>query len=249
MAGYRTKGASITMPRPLIKRPYIHLGPISFLLLILFLSCQPPKEQIPQEKPSLPKIDRMVVVGFLTAMSQWDEPNIVRSPVSGAVFFGEPVAEQVVNDMTASLFDKIVKEKRFELISPGQARGAYSSLKLSEVVGKETDIIQKIGLAFSAEAVLIGYIYRFREREGTDYAVNRAASVAFDLYLIGPQDGVIFWKGRFDKTQQHLSQNILDARTFMKGQGRWMTAEKLAEIGLVGVLGSLFEALESEKRD
>ena len=249
MAGYRAEGACITMPRPLIRRPYIHLGPISFLLLMLFSSCQSPKEQIPQEKPSPPKIDRMVVVGFLPAMSQWDEPNMVRSPVSGAVFFGEPVAEQVVNDMTVSLFDKIVKEKRFELISPGQARGAYSSLKLSEVVGKEIDIIQKIGLAFSAEAVVIGYIYRFREREGTDYAVNRAASVAFDLYLVGPQDGVIFWKGRFDKTQQHLSQNIFDARTFMKGQGRWMTAEKLAEIGLVGVLGSLFEALKSEKRD
>ncbi len=249
MAGDRTEGACRTMPKPLIKRPYIHLGLLGFLLLMLFSSCQSRQEQIPQEKPSPPKIDKMVVVGFLSAMSQWDEPKMVRSPVSGAVFFGEPVPEKAVNGLTASLFNRMVEEKRFELISPGQARGAYSSLKLSDVVGKEIDIIQKIGLAFSAEAVLIGYIYRFREREGTDYAVNRSASVAFDLYLIGPQDGVIFWKGKFDKTQQHLSQNILDAGTFMKGQGRWMTAEKLAEIGLEDVLGSLFEALKGEKKD
>ena len=249
MAGYRAEGACIIMPSLFINRRYMRSGLIIALLLMFCWSCQSRKEQIPQEKPSPPKIDKMVVVGFLPAMSQRDEPSMVRSPVSGAVFFGEPVPEQVVNGLTASLFDRIVEEKRFELISPGQARGAYSSLKLSDVVGKEIDIIQKIGLAFSAEAVLIGYIYRFREREGTDYAVNRAASVAFDLYLIGPKDGVVFWKGRFDKTQQHLSQNILDAGTFMKGQGRWMTAERLAKIGLEGVLGSLFEAVKGEKKD
>jgi hypothetical protein len=212
-------------------------------------SCQSRKEQVPQEKPSPPKIDKLVVVGFLPAMSQWDEPNMVRSPVSGTVFFAEPVPEEVVTGLTASLFDRIVKERRFELISPGQARGVYSSLRLSDVVGKEMDIIKKIGGAFSAEGVLIGYVYRFREREGTDYAVNRAASVAFDLYLIGPQNGVIFWKGRFDKTQQHLTQNILDASTFMKGQGRWMSAERLAEVGLDGVLGSLFDALKGEGKE
>ncbi|MGD8228356.1 MAG: hypothetical protein PVI20_11290 [Desulfobacteraceae bacterium] len=237
------------MPKSLMERPYIRLGLLGFLVLMLFSSCQSRKEQIPQEKPAPPRIGKMVVVGFLPAMSPWDEPNMVRSPVSGAVFFGEPVPEQVVSGLTVSLFNRIVKERRFELISPGQARGVYSSLKLSDVVGKEIEIIQKIGLAFSADAALIGYVYRFREREGTDYAVNRAASVAFDLYLISPQDGVVFWKGKFDKTQQHLSQNILDAGTFMKGQGRWMTAEKLAEIGLEDVLGSLFEAVKGKKED
>jgi hypothetical protein len=249
VAGYRSGRACISMPRPLTKGSHVYLGLLSFLLLMFFSSCQSGKEQIPQEKPSSPKIHRMVVVGFLPAMSQRDKPNMVRSPISGAVFFGEPVPEQVVNGLTASLFDRIVKEKHFELISPGQARGVYSNLKLSDVVGKEIDTIQKIGLAFSAEAVLIGYVYRFREREGTDYAVNRAASVAFDLYLIRPQDGIVFWKGKFDKTQQHLSQNILDAGTFMKSQGRWMTAERLAETGLEGVLESLFEALQREKKE
>ena len=236
------------MPKRIINRLPIRFGLLAALLVVLCSSCQSGKEQVPQEEPSLPKIEKMVVVGFLPAMSQWDEPNMVRSPVSGAVFSGEPVPEQVVDKLTASLFERIVKEKRFELISPGQARGVYSSLKLSDVVGSEIEIIQKIGLAFSAEAVLIGYVYRFREREGTDFAVNRAASVAFDLYLLQPRDGAILWKSRFDKTQQHLSQNIFDVNTFMKGQGRWMTAERLAEIGLESMLGGLLDA-EKEKRD
>ena len=249
MDGYHAEVACITMPKSIMNRLYIRLGLLAALLAMLCSSCQSRKEQIPQEKPSPPKIEKMVVVGFLPAMSQRNEPNIVRSPVSGALFFGEPVTEQAVSGLTTALFDRMVKEKRFQLISPGQARGAYSSLKLSDLLGSEIEIIQKIGAAFSAEAVLIGYVYRFRERKGTDYAVNRAASVAFDLYLIGPQNGVVFWKGRFDKTQQHLSRNILDVDTFMKSQGRWMTAERLAEIGLEGVLGSLLEAVKGEKKD
>ncbi len=236
------------MPKSIIDRLHMRFGLLTALLVVLCSSCQSHKEQVPPEKPPLPKIEKMVVVGFLPGMSQWDEPGMVRSPVSGAVFLAEPVAEKVVNKLTASLFERIVKEKRFELISPGQARGVYASLKLSDVVGSEVEVIQKIGHAFSAEAVLVGYLYRFQEREGTDFAVNRAASVAFDLYLIKPGDGAILWKGRFDKTQQHLSQNILDLDTFVKGQGRWMTAERLAEIGLEGVLRGLIDA-ESEKKE
>lgn len=232
-----------------MKRFYLLMGLLTALLVMPCSSCHSRKEQAPQERPPLPKIEKMVVVGFLPAMSQWDEPNMVRSPISGAIFYGAPVTEQAVNSLTASLFDRIVKEKRFELISPGQARGVYSSLKLSDVVGNEMEIIKKIGQAFSAEGMLIGYLYRYRERVGTDYAVDRPASVAFELSLIGPQNGIVFWRGRFDKTQQHLTQNVFDMDTFMRGQGRWMTAERLAEIGLENVLGGLIQALDAGKKD
>jgi len=171
---------------------------------------------------------------------------MVQSPISGAIFFAGPVSEEAVHKMTAILFECIVKAGRYDLISPGQARGVYSTLKLSDVVQGEIEIIQKIGKAFSADAVLSGYIYRWQEREGTDFAANRPASVAFDLYLVRPSDGSILWKGRFDKTQQSLSENVLDMKTFIKGRGRWMRAEKLAQLGLEGLLEELFEIEKGE---
>ena len=235
------------MPKPIINRLYTRLGLLTALVVMLCSSCQSPREQVPQERPSLPKIEKMVVVGFLPAMSQWDKPNMVRSPITGAFFFAAPVSEQVVSHLTTNLFERIVKEKRYDLISPGQAKGVYSSLKLSDVVQPEIEIIQKIGQAFSADAVMSGYLYRWREREGTDYAVNRAASVAFDLYLIRPDNGTILWNERFDKTQKSLSENILDVDTFMKGQGRWMTAASLADLGLDKILGELLKGEKGRK--
>ena len=101
------------------------------------------------------------------------------------------------------------------------------------------EILQEVGKAFEADAILAGYIYRWREREGTDYAVDRPASVAFDLQLIRPTDGAVLWKMKFDKAQQSLSENILDLKTFLDGRGRWMTVEKLAMLGLRKALGDM----------
>ena len=134
---------------------------------------------------------------------------MVRSPLSGAVFMAEPVHERVVDQMTADLFDRILKNKSYDIISPAQARGVYETLVSTDVVSGDIELSQRIGQAFSADAVLIGYVYRWREREGTDYGAERPASVAFDLYLIRPRDGAILWKGRFDKTQRALSETSL----------------------------------------
>lgn len=222
---------------------------VSFLapLMFLFSACHLHKAQVSKEKSFLPQIERMVVVGFQPAISQRDEPHMVRNPVSGAAFFSAPVSEQVAHKMTTRLFNKILEERHYKLITPGQARGVYSSLLSSDVIQAEIEILQKIGQAFSADGVLIGYLYRWREREGTDFSVYRPASVAFDLYIIRPEDGAILWKGRFDKTQQSLSENILDMGTFFRGRGRWMTVEKLAEIGLEDMLSKIPIGDKSEK--
>jgi hypothetical protein len=218
------------------------------LSLFLIMGCHFRKEGVPEGKPFLPKIKRLVVIGFLPVVPPGDEPGMVQSPLSGAVFMAEPVPRFVADKMTANLFNRIVKDRRYELISPAQAKGVFSSLISTDLASDDIEIFRKIGQAFSADAVLMGYIYRWREREGTDYAVRRPASVAFELYLIRPDDGAILRKGRFDKSQRSLSENIFDLETFLKGGGKWMTVENLADFGLTNLLGKLpsDEAEESE---
>jgi hypothetical protein len=194
------------------------------------------------EKPAPSyRINKVVVVGFQSAMSQGEEPGVVRDPLSGAVFMAEPVSHEVVQRMTDILFDRLVAESRYELVSPGQAKGVFSSIVYSDLnVGMgPIKVLKEVGKAFQADAVLAGFIYRWREREGNDYGVNRAASVAFDIHLIRPADGTVLWKGKFDKTQQSLSENLFDVATFVKGRGRWMTVEKLATVGLQKLLSEI----------
>jgi hypothetical protein len=153
----------------------------------------------------------------------------------------EPVPKENAWRLTQALLDRLVSERSYELIFPGQARGVYSTLIDSDAGANmgAIEVFQEVGKAFQAEGVMAGYIYRWREREGGDYAVNRPASVAFDLYIIRPGDGAVLWKAKFDKTQRSLSEDVLDLPTFMEGGGRWMKAEKLAMIGLEGMLAGM----------
>jgi len=138
--------------------------------------------------------------------------------------------------MNESLFSKLVESKKYEFISPGQAQGALANLLSSNSGIGESELFVSLGKGMETDAVLAGYLYRWTEREGADYGVNRAASVAFDLYLIRSSDGVILWKGGFDKTQRSLAENLLDVNTFLKAKGKWMSAEALAEMGLSDLL-------------
>ena len=235
------------MAKTISKKLYILIGSWIIPLILLNTACYSQRASVPEEKASQPTIKKMVVVGFRPAKSPGDKPGMIRGLLSGAVFMAEPVTKDVADRMTANLFDRLLKDKSYDLISPGQAMGVFSSLVSSDSAPDEIEIFQKIGKAFSSDTVLIGYIYRWREREGTDYAIDRPASVAFDLYLIRSDDGAISWKGRFDKTQRSLMENILDMDTFLKGKGKWMTAETLMELGLADLLEKLPKGVKTQE--
>ena len=210
--------------------------------LIFFLGCGGARgpAQVEKEGPKR-KVVKVVVMGYREAMPRGEKPGSVRDPSSGTVFMAESVPMEAVRSMTHILFDMLAEEERYELVSPGQANGVYSSIVESDRnIGMDSRrLFQKVGEVFGADAVLSGYIYRWQERDGTDFGVNRPASVAFDLQLTRPEDGAVVWRRKFDKTQMSLTENILDISTFVKGRGRWMTAEELAKLGLRVILADM----------
>lgn len=236
------------MPKRTLRNLYLRL--VSWFLPVVLLcgGCSLRMGDALKGEPLSPKVGKMVVVGFRPAMSQRDAPGMIRSPISGAIFMAEPVTQYVADRMTEHLFSTLLDDKGYDLISPNQAKGVFASLVSSGQNLEDIEIFQKIGQTFSADTVLIGYVYRWREREGTDYSVNRPASTAFDLYLIRSHDRAVLWKGRFDKTQRSLSENILDMETFIKGKGRWMTVDRLAELGLSNLM-SKFPSSKTKKKD
>ncbi|MFC1531969.1 hypothetical protein ACFL7M_01180 [Thermodesulfobacteriota bacterium] len=217
------------------------------LLIAINTGCQFQRGRVSQIRPLPLQTGKIVILGFSPAMPQGAATGVIRSPFSGAVFMAEPIPQDVADKMSANLFGKLLEYKGYELIGPNQASGVFAHLVTSDQGISDIKIFQRIGQAFSADAVMTGYIYRWREREGTDYSVNRPASVAFDIYLVRSKDGAVLWKSRFDKTQKSLSENILDMGTFLKGKARWMTVDGLAELGLAELLDNSLLAGKENK--
>jgi len=93
-------------------------------------------------------------------------------------------------------------------------------------------MIKDVGMTLEADAVLVGEVYRWQDRVGTDYGIEKPASVAFDLSLVRSSDGGILWRSNYDKTQKSLMEDLLDLDTYIRSGGRWLTAEELADFGI-----------------
>jgi hypothetical protein len=211
-------------------------------ILLALAGCRPGGLEV-EEKPILSGNEKIAVMGFKAALGEQDQPRTVLDPLSGVVFFAGPVSPDVVEKMTKDLFDRLVSRGGHELITPGQAAGAYLSIADREMnlALLPAKMLQEVGKALDADLVLAGYVYRWRKRKGNDYGVEQAASVAFDLHLVRSLDGAVVWSAEFDKTQLSLAENLLDLWTFVKGGGRWMTAEKLAGLGMNQLLDKMFQ--------
>ena len=229
------------------KRHYSFLIPFVFAPIFLSAGCHFQGQPAPAQTRHHFKIERLLVIGFLPAIPEGAKRGLIRSPLSGAVFMAEPVPKEAVDLLTSNLLQLLEKKGTRGIISPHQAEGLFSAVRAREQLMGDLEVFQEMGKAFAADAILTGNIYLWREREGTEYAVNRPAAVAYDLYLIRTVDGAILWKGRFEKTQRSLSENLLDVETFLKGKGRWMEAKDLAEMGLVHLMETWSKAEEGGK--
>ena len=101
---------------------------------------------------------------------------------------------------------------------------------------QERDLQLEIGRTLNADAIFVGYIYRFRERVGGKYSVDLPASVAFDIHLIRTVDGRGLWSAHFDETQQPLSDDLFRLNLFLRRKAKWVTAQEMAISALKDML-------------
>jgi hypothetical protein len=84
---------------------------------------------------------------------------------------------------------------------------------------------------FGSDAVVMGTVYRFRDRSGEAMGSTRPASVGFEVRIVSAPAGNLLWVGAFDQTQVALSENVLKAPQYPGGGTRWLTAEEFARWG------------------
>ena len=207
-----------------------------FPVMLILLACQTPVKKTQTESASY-KIDNLLVIPFTDMSRLYGENVTIRCSLCGRVFTTGKVVDGADRFLTERLNEILNRYKGIRLIPPGQAEGVFAQLlSQSDKELPELEMILKIGQMLDADAVLVGYVYRFKTREGTSYAVESPASVAFDMDLVGVKDRRIIWYGRFNETQQPLTEDLFQIKRFFKRKGRWISAWDMAVFGLEEVL-------------
>jgi hypothetical protein len=217
---------------------------------IVFLSACGGDTIVKEKPPNLSGIKKILILPFKDMAEVFGEGVNGRCPVCGKVFTTGGVADNAADMLTEHLFSllkDLKARKNIELIPSSQAQGVMSGLLArSTKERRERDLQLEIGRALNADAIFVGYIYRFRERVGNVYSVDTSASVAFDIHLIRVRDGRVLWSAHLDETQKPLSDDLFRLNLFLKRKAKWITAKEMAISGLEDMLKGFYISFDTQ---
>ncbi len=203
---------------------------IAVILAVIILSGCMSKETTPESDYNLSGTEKILVLPFRDMTMIYGQDASVRCPVCGRVFITGRVPVDAAERLTNSLVSNLKSRKKYKIVT--------SSLVSEEQTFSERKLIVKKGREYNADAVIAGYIYRYKERVGNRYSVKSPASVAFGIHLISTKGGRIIWSGHFDETQRSLSENLFKLKKFIKRKASWITADEMATNGFEDILST-----------
>ncbi len=145
----------------------------------------------------------------------------------------QPEANAIMTEMVQEQLIKNLEDRVYPL---KRARQVYSPMRLANPDATPLDLAKKLGREIGVDYVMVGNVWRYRERVGSSLGVAEPASVAFSLYLVSVKEGKTAWHENFNETQQSLSENLLKAPEFFKRGARWLKARELARHGVASLL-------------
>jgi hypothetical protein len=202
------------------------------LFCIFILSCSVPIQKV--EKSPKPVSERPVYL------------SVEIKKIALVPFFSDkdvtPGKERYVTDIFYNeLISKILKVNIVPLES-STSESTRVEAEYPELPNKEVAL--KVGNNLGAQAVLIGRIVAYSEREGGELGVSSPASVAFSVDLLNTANGEKIWENYFAETQRPLFENVTEVGKFFKRKGRWVSADELAKEGVIVVVDELNKFLE-----
>ncbi len=129
-----------------------------------------------------------------------------------------------------------------KIIMPGNIHGNAESIVMSQLKKALSDRI--IGYVEGKEKspYINVYIYRYEERQGGNFAVDKPARVGFHMHLI--HENTVRRVFVYEEDQQALFDNLYTIGKFMKRGGKWVTVDRLSEDGINKGLNELLKGIE-----
>ena len=216
---------------------------IAGFVLVTFLTLSIAAQAVEKNAEIAEPPMRVAIISFQPLIPLEKQGNTVICPLCGIGYSGGKIlkgSEKIVEDV---FVEKLHELKAVKLIPPDKVQGVYKRIASESLKEPLLNILKKVGHELGADVLVVGYVYRYTERDGYNYSAEHPASVFFEIHLIKTIDGSIIWRGFFDKTQKSLMEDVFQISSFFKGGGKWMTARQLTEQG-VNEIFKTFPGLE-----
>lgn len=194
----------------------------------------------PEQQAVYVEFTRMAVMPFFVGARQ---PNVdeamdktLSCPV-GQLCLGTPGIEPGAGRaVTRMVYDELRLRFGDQIVSLDDSRSAYAEAAMNEDADTARVLARRLGRRLNADYVVIGTIWRYRDRGAVPGMPESPASVAFALYLVEVDTGRRVWRAIYDETQRPATDHLLQARKYLKMGFRWLSAKELARHGVKQVL-------------
>ncbi len=203
-------------------------GFVLVALLSLSSTTQAVEENIESSKASV----RIGVISFQPLIPEEGWGNTVICPLCGTGYSSGRIAKGAEKIVENIFVEKLRELKEIQIIPSDKVQSVYKRISSESLKKPLLDVLKKVGNELNADALALGYVYRYTERVGYEFSSERPASVAFEIHLIKTIDGSTIWRGVFDKTQKSLMEDLFQISSFYKGGGKWITAQQLSKQGM-----------------
>ncbi|MBT8338883.1 MAG: hypothetical protein HKP58_14465 [Desulfatitalea sp.] len=119
-----------------------------------------------------------------------------------------------------------------QVVSRTDVKNAEMQLTLDRAKDTPLAMAAQLGRLLDVEVVVIGMVWRYRDRAKVIGQPQDSASVAFAVYFIESRTGRMLWRGLFDATQQPVLDDLFQARKQLKMGLKWLSANELAAKGV-----------------
>jgi len=168
-------------------------------------------------------------------------------PVCGGVYKRGNVPYGSQHTLTQLLQQKMEALETFKILPLEKVEDAFSKADRGQFELRPTRSAIQLAKELNVDFVFVGFLFRFEERIGSRIGVEKPASVGFDIHLLRVKDGKRVWDGKFDETQQALSENLLKIGSFVRRGAAWLKAEELSSVGMDEMLKRLPGVKELEE--
>lgn len=205
--------------------PHLHSTQISTIAVVPFDALSTPQQTSYRSDVFLPP--EVGPTGYHGSFEGSPQPISKRLSARTMVVSPDAAAK-----ITRMVYGKLQLRSGIQVRSLEEAAQAKRALNPGGTGMQPRELARRIGSELSADAVLLGLVRVYRERDGSKIAAN-PSEVGFGLQLLSTKDGTILWSGDYYEEQKPMIQDLAG---FIERGGMFVTVEQLAEYGVKRVM-------------
>jgi hypothetical protein len=207
---------------------------VGLLLMAVLVGLHAPPRTSAQSQSSAPvlKRERIAVMPFLVGQFGPGLTGVLNCPLCQLTIDQGTMTPGCDKTLTRYVQEALERRHEDMTIPLQEVIAEYIQMRIDETKDTPMMVARELGKRIGADYVLVGNVWRYRDRTGSAVAAENPASVAFAVYLIEVASGRMLWSDLFSETQRSLSENILQAKGFFELGGKWVTADELALYGV-----------------